>query len=119
VGANVEAARVLGIRERSLRVIAFGVAGGIAALAGLFLSTQSGVRFDQGFEWAILGFIACIIGGSARVIGPLLGGLLVAVVQAYASYKFGQGWLDYATLGLALLFFSFRPQGIFATRTRV
>ena len=87
VGANREAARLLGIGERRLRVLAFGAGGAIAALGGLFLSTQSGVRFDQGFEWAILGFIACIIGGNARVVGPLVGGLMVAIVQSYASFK--------------------------------
>ena len=119
VGANPLAARLMGVPERRLRAVAFGLGGAVAVIAGLFLGTRSGVRFDSGFEWAMLGFIASIIGGSASVYGPLVGGLLVALIQAFASFKLGPAWLDYTTLALALVFFSVRPEGLFASKGRV
>jgi branched-chain amino acid transport system permease protein len=119
LGANPNGARIAGIRERRLRLVAFGVAGGIASLAGLMLGARAGVRFDNGFDWAILGFLSCIVGGTARVIGPLVGGLVVACLQSYASFRIGPAWVDYATLAVAFVFFAFRPEGLFASKVRL
>jgi hypothetical protein len=57
-------------------------------------------------------------GGTGSIWGPLAGGLFLAALQIAASYLFGSPSLNYATLLAAVLFFAFRPEGIFARRVR-
>ncbi len=119
VGSNPLAARLMGLNEGRLRAVAFMIGGAIAGIGGVLHGAQSGVRFDAGFDWAMMGFLALIIGGANRPIAPLAGGILLAVAQAFVSLKLGTAWTHYMTLVIVIVFFSVRPQGLFAAKARV
>jgi ribose transport system permease protein len=85
-GANYDAARLAGVRTVKLTVLAFMLAGAIAALAGLVQAAKIGSgQPDIGSGYLLPGFASAFLGASAvRVgrfnpIGTLLGVLLVAV----------------------------------------
>lgn len=119
VGDNQRAAHTLGLPVRNIRIVAFALAGGVAAVAGSLFSAKAGVTFQSGLSWTVAGFLALIVGGLGRVWAPLVGGLLVAAMQTMAVFYFGPAMLNYATFVVAFLFFMFRPKGIFAPRVRV
>jgi len=119
VGDNQRAAHTLGLPVSNIRIVAFALAGGVAALAGSLFSAKAGVAFQSGLSWTVAGFLALIVGGLGRVWAPLVGGLLVATMQTMAVFYFGPAMLNYATFVMAFLFFMFRPKGIFAPRVRI
>jgi branched-chain amino acid transport system permease protein len=119
VGDNREAARILGLRVGRVRLIAFAVSGLIAALAGVAFAARGGVTYDVGLHWALLGFLAVVIGGTGSWFAPLLGGLVLGLAEVMVPYYTGGEYADYAVLVCALVFFGLRPQGLFTRTVRV
>lgn len=118
VGDNSEAAKVLGLPVNTLRLLAFALAGAVVAIAGILFSAKSGVSFTAGLSWTLSGFLALVIGGIGNSWAPLVGGMVVGVIQVFAPYYLGNIGPQTAILLVALLFFAFRPQGIFVRKVR-
>lgn len=118
VGDNTHAASLLGLPVRRIRLIAFMLSGVVAAFAGLLFAPKSGVTYASGLEWTLNGFLALVIGGTGAVWAPLLGGLLLGLAQVFVPFYFGGEALHYLLVGLAIIFFAFRPEGIAARRIR-
>jgi branched-chain amino acid transport system permease protein len=118
VGNNVDAARTIGLPVSRVRLTAFVLAGVIAAVAGLLYAPKSGVSFDRGLTWTMVGFLAVVVGGTGSIWAPLVAGLLLGGLEVFLPYYFSSSTPDYVMLLLALVFFAFRPQGIFMQRVR-
>lgn len=87
IGGNREAARLAGVPVRRTRVIAFVIAGTLAALAGIMLSARSGEGTPgAGTGLLLQAFAACFLGsvtlreGQFHVLGTVLGVLLLSVI---------------------------------------
>jgi branched-chain amino acid transport system permease protein len=119
VGDSNPVAGLLGLPVKRVRLGAFFIAGLLAGIAGLLFSSQAGVSSTSGLNWAILGFLAVVIGGSGNVFGPLVGGLVLGAMQIFVPYYFGGNALNIVLLGVAAAFFALRPQGVFSQRVRV
>lgn len=119
VGDNQHAAKLLGLPVARIRLVAFAVASLIAAIAGSLWAFKAGVRFDSGFDYALNGFLTLVIAGNGKLWAPLVGGLLFASLQLMATFYFGFGAIHYLTLILAIIFFLYRPGGLFVRRARV
>jgi branched-chain amino acid transport system permease protein len=119
VGDNKHAAELLGLPVNRIRLVAFGVAALIAAIGGSLWAFKAGVRFDSGIDYALDGFLTLVIAGSGTLWAPLVGGLIFASLQLLATFYLGFAAVHYITLILAVVFFAFRPGGIFVRRARV
>ncbi|MFC4605251.1 branched-chain amino acid ABC transporter permease [Rhodococcus kronopolitis] len=119
VGDNPDAARVLGLPVARIRLVAFTAAGAIVAVAGLLFAPKAGVQFTSGLSWTLTAFLALVIGGTGRSWAPLIGGMLLGFVQVFAPFYFGASAAQTAILVLALVFFAFRPEGVFSRKVRV
>jgi ribose/xylose/arabinose/galactoside ABC-type transport system permease subunit len=87
VGGNAEAARVVGIKVKRIRVAAFALSGFLSALAGILYTSRLGnSAFYLGLNVELQVIISCLIGGAAvsggrgTVVGGLLGVVFMAVV---------------------------------------
>ena len=118
VGDNSHAASLLGLPVSRIRLTAFALGGIVAAVAGLLFAPKAGVGFQTGLSWTLSGFLALVVAGTGSVWAPLAGGLLVAAVQVFVPYYLGSAAPDYVILAVALVFFAFRPEGLFARRVR-
>jgi branched-chain amino acid transport system permease protein len=118
VGDSTPAATLLGLPVARVRLIAFVVSGVIAAIAGLLYSSKAGVNSLSGLNWAVSGFLALVIGGTGSVTAPLFGGLLLGLVEVFVPYYFGGQSQVYGMLIVALVFFAFKPEGLFVRRVR-
>jgi branched-chain amino acid transport system permease protein len=118
VGDSTSAARLLGLPVNRVRVVAFAVAGVLAAAAGLLFSPKAGVSSGSGLEWALHGFLALVIGGTGSVWAPLIGGLLLGGAQVFIPFYFGGAALSYVLLAVAMAFFAFKPEGLYTRRVR-
>lgn len=120
VGDSNVAASLLGFPVGRIRIISFVLGALVAGLAGLFFAPTSGngVNFMSGLNWALDGFLALVIGGTGAVWAPLVGGFLLALAQIFVPFYFGGASVSYVLLALAIVFFAFRPQGVFAQVVR-
>ncbi|WP_328387317.1 branched-chain amino acid ABC transporter permease [Nocardia sp. NBC_00416] len=119
VGDNHEAARMIGVNVNRVRLWAFGLSGAIAALAGIVFAAKSGAQFTSGLSWTLTGFIALVVGGTGKPWAPLIGGLLLGCVQVFGAFYFGATGSSIAIFLIALVFFAFRPEGLFQRKVRV
>jgi branched-chain amino acid transport system permease protein len=118
VGDSTHAAGLLGLPVNRVRLIAFLVSGLLAAITGLLFAPKAGVSSLSGLSWALSGFLAMVVGGTGTVWAPLVGGLLLGVVEVFVPYYFGGQSAVYGLLIVALLFFAFKPSGLFVRRVR-
>jgi branched-chain amino acid transport system permease protein len=62
--------------------------------------------------------VALIIGGVGRFEAPVLGGLLIGILQAMVVYLTSARWQDAVTFSLLIIFLLLRPQGILGEKIR-
>ncbi|WP_370247076.1 branched-chain amino acid ABC transporter permease [Nocardioides sp.] len=123
-----EAAALMGIRLGRVSMGAWGVAGVLAATAGLFAtgSPTPGVTPSVALV-ALAAIPAAILGGLDSTGGALVGGLVIGIAVSMASgYQdnlefLGRGFGPVVPYLVMLLVLLFRPSGLFGTRdvTRV
>ncbi len=86
-GGNRAAATAIGINVKRVKIIAFAIAGGMAAFAGILATSRVGsVQPGQGTGLELQAIAACVIGGLSlnggrgSVIGIFLGVLLIHTI---------------------------------------
>lgn len=119
VGDNEAAARVLGLPIRRIKLMAILVTGLVCGVAGVLFVSYAPVNYHSHISFAVLGFVAMVIGGTGSAWAPLIGGLILGVIEAMSTYVLGGGARDYVLLVLVLLIFAFRPQGLYHVKVRV
>lgn len=114
VAINRRAAALMGINLRLVTALAFAGGAGVAGIAGLLDAPRGSVEVAMGLPLAIQGFSALIIGGSGRVEGALLGGIILAfaedLTRRYAPIPSGLA-LGVTPL-LLIIFLLVRPTGL-------
>jgi branched-chain amino acid transport system permease protein len=87
-----------------------GVMAGGAAMLFTLVYEQS--RFNIGFILGVKSFTAAVLGGIGNLKGALLGGLILGLVENYASAIFGGQWKDVVAFVVLLVVLMFRPTGL-------
>jgi len=100
IGSNPEAARFAGIPVGRRVITAFAISGGLAGLGGFMFAS----RFPtvdavaaKGFELDVITAVVIggvnVFGGSGTILGVVLGGLLVAVIQdGFTLLRISEFW---------------------------
>ncbi len=88
IGGNAEAAHLSGIPVTRIRVVLFALTGGLAAISGLLMTSRLGSgnsNIGFGVEFAVITSVivggASLFGGKGSMLGTLLGGLFIAVLN--------------------------------------
>ncbi|MCW2818998.1 MAG: inner-rane translocator [Marmoricola sp.] len=125
---DTEAAALMGIRLGRVSMIAWLVAGVLAAVAGIFLTGAPTPGVTPGVAAvALRAFPAAILGGLDSTGGAVVGGLVVGLAESLAAgYQdqiafMGRGFGDVVPYVVMVLVLLVRPSGLFGTRemTRV
>jgi branched-chain amino acid transport system permease protein len=122
VAYDQEVALAQGISVGSVFALSWALAGGLAALAGVFVATGAGVD-QQLWIVALKALPAIILGGLESLGGAVVGGLAVGVVESlFGTYQGGFApWLGpnfglVAPYALMLLVLLVRPYGLFGKK---
>ncbi len=110
IGSDPETARTSGIPARRLILIAFIVCGLLSGLAGFMYLAKFGTITSvaaQGLELQVVAAVVLgginVFGGSGRVIGSLLGAILVGTLEyGFIRMRISEFWKQ-AAEGLAIL----------------
>jgi branched-chain amino acid transport system permease protein len=118
--ADQEAAVAVGVPVRRVYALTWAIAGGVAAVGGLFLSGfPSSVNPSLG-DVALRAFPAIILGGLDSVPGAVVGGIVIGIVEVltsgYAPVSLGNNFSDVAPYLVMILVLMIRPYGLFGTR---
>ena len=109
-------ARLLGIDVDRAIGHSFMLGGALAGLAGVFAAAQYGVvTFKTGALIGLKALTAALLGGIGSLPGAALGGMLVALGEAYTAAYLASEWREVAVFTLLVLVLVFRPQGLLAT----
>ena len=109
---NPRRAAFLGINVRRMQLAAFTVAGTFAGIAGVLQAFFQRGMFPTSAHWLLSadGFVAVCIGGANYFFGPVLGALLLKMLQLVGP-RLTEYWLF--ILGVFILFVALvRPQGL-------
>jgi branched-chain amino acid transport system permease protein len=111
-------AMLLGVDPDRTVGAAFLFGGALAGVAGAFTAIHYGpVNFHMGLIIGFKALTASIVGGIGSIPGALLGGLLVALVEAAAAVAVGSEWREIAVFGLLAVLLIFRPSGLLGPRS--
>jgi branched-chain amino acid transport system permease protein len=123
VAEDPETASLMGVRRGAVSALAWTVAGGLAAVAGLFITVFPTPGLQPATAAvALAAFPAAIVGGLDSTGGAIVGGLVVgmseALAQGYESHLrfLGLGFssvMPYVVMVAVLLI---RPAGLFGTK---
>jgi branched-chain amino acid transport system permease protein len=116
VSDDADTAELMGIDNRKLYAIAFGIAMGYTAIAGVLFGVRTIFDPLAGPDRLILAFEAVIIGGLGSVWGTLIGGIVLGVAQDIGA-ALDPTWQILAGHLAFLAILIVRPSGLFP-RTR-
>lgn len=108
---NQLAAYYMGIPVRRVHSMVWGLAGVVAAIAGILFASKGSIDPNTGLL-GIKAFAAAVIGGFGSLPGALLGGLIVGLIEPFASRYGAAGYSQIAPYLLLVLMLVFRPHGI-------
>src|SRR5215470_13709863 len=118
VADNQQVAMAMGINVERYFALAWAMAGSVSALGGVIWGGMLGVDVHL----ALVGlkvFPVVILGGLDSILGAVVGGLIVGVVESlaagYLDPYVGGGTKDFAPYVLMIIALMFKPYGIFGT----
>ncbi|MEC8195742.1 MAG: branched-chain amino acid ABC transporter permease, partial [Pseudomonadota bacterium] len=110
---NQMAAYFMGIPVKRVQGMIWGLSGAVAAVAGILFASKGAIDPNAGLL-GIKAFAAAVIGGFGSLPGALMGGLIVGVIEPFASRYFPAGYSQIAPYTLLLFVLVFRPHGLFS-----
>jgi len=110
---NTFAASLMGINTKQIYMVTFGIATALCAIAGSLLAPIYGINPWMGESIQLKSFVVCIVGGLGSVGGSIVAGLLLGIIESFATQFLGSGWQNVIAYALVIVMFWFRPAGIF------
>jgi branched-chain amino acid transport system permease protein len=108
------AAYSVGINVPRVFSLAWAVSAMIAAVSGIIVGSIGGISSSMGvFGLSVL--VVVIVGGLDSVLGALVGGLFIGLVEALAGTYLGGEYKLLATFIVLVLVLMVRPYGLFGT----
>lgn len=128
VAQDREAAALMGVNVNRIIGITFFIGAGLAGAAAFIFMLSEGVTiFNIGFELGLFAFTAAVLGGIGNLTGAMLGGLVIGLIRAMATYipdkslplglpHGGVAWQDAIVFAVLILILVFRPTGLLGQR---
>ncbi len=115
---NRVAAESVGMDLRKYDQIAFAIGVSFAAAAGALLAGVFPLTAQSGKISTMKGFQIIVIGGVGSIMGGLIGGILLAMIEAIASVVINSSYRDIYGFIFMLLILLVKPTGLFGEKQR-
>jgi branched-chain amino acid transport system permease protein len=115
-----QVAQSLGVSVPKVFAMSWAISATVSAVAGVVVGVVNGVSSALSF-YGIKVFPAVILGGLDSVVGAVLGGLIVGVLENWAQYLDAE-WLNWGNMYSIAPFYALililliKPYGLFGTR---
>ena len=112
------AAGTVGIDVRQTRMIAFSLAFGLAALAGVLVAPLTFAGGTFGPSLTVRAFTAAVLGGLDSTFGVVLGALLLGLFEDLVGSQVPYAYLDPLVFSVLIVVLLAFPAGLLGTRRR-
>lgn len=89
---------------------------GLIGLSATFMLPVFFVYPTVGLDFALLAFVIVVLGGMGSLVGGIVAGFIVALVQGLAAYYLGIQWQSVIYFSLFILVLLIRPAGLAGVR---
>jgi len=113
MASNPRGAQLCGYSVDWIYGIAWFFGGALAGLAGLFAAPPMGVSPELALATLVPAFVAAVIGGFDSLIGALLGGIILGIVETLSAAYISSAMKGAVTFMLLFAMLLFRPEGLF------
>ena len=113
-----ETAELMGIPVRFIVLLTWGMAGLLAAFAGVLVAPIIYVAPEMMDEVLIKGYVAAVFGGLYSIPGAIVGALLIGVAENLAGGYLGAHYKVSTAFVMIVVLLALRPQGLFAIQRR-
>ncbi|MEW5910641.1 MAG: branched-chain amino acid ABC transporter permease, partial [Thermodesulfobacteriota bacterium] len=107
-----DAAGLVGVDVLKVYAVTFGIGAGMAGMAGSLISIIHSFSPIVGSSYTMKSFVVVVLGGLGSIPGAILGGLLLGIVENFASVLFDAGYKDAFSFILLVLILVIRPRGL-------
>lgn len=108
-----QAAAVMGIPTERMSALGWAIGLGCVGIAGTMLSTFFYIFPDVGVSFAPLAFVAVALGGFGSILGSLVAGVLIGLVESLGGLLIDPSYKLLIVFGLYLTVVFIRPMGLF------
>jgi branched-chain amino acid transport system permease protein len=108
-----EAAQLMGVPVGRVFAQVMGIAGVVAAVSGVMLSSITTLAPTMGYDPMLKAFIICVVAGLGNVHGSMIAAFALGIIEAVVQYVFGVRFGFPALLFLVIVVLIWRPYGIF------
>ncbi|WP_026924076.1 branched-chain amino acid ABC transporter permease [Glycomyces arizonensis] len=119
VADNPSLAASTGIDVNRVVRLVWTIGGALAAMSGVFLSINDGVKFDMGQHLLLLVFSAVVLGGLGTAFGAFIGAMLIGVFVQMSTLVVSPELKYVGALAVLIVVMLTRPQGILGRRERI
>jgi len=114
--ADPRAAAALGVDVRRVHALTFALGAACAGMGGALIGIAFAFTPSSGATYLLIDFAIVVIGGLGSILGTLLGGLAIGVLQSIGGVLLGDGYRDLVALAAFLLVLAVRPTGLGGAR---
>jgi branched-chain amino acid transport system permease protein len=108
-----QAAAIVGIPTDRMSALGWAIGLACVAVAGSMLSTFFYVFPDVGVNFALLAFVAVALGGFGSILGSLVAGVLIGLVESLGGLLVSPSYKNVIVYALYLAVVLVRPMGLF------
>ena len=114
MAVNQRTAQLLGINPGLVFAQVFFISGALAGIAGILIGLAfNSVHFLMGEPLLLRAFVVIVLGGLGSIVGAVVAGLLLGIIQALGVAYLSSGVVDAIIFGLLFLTLVLRPTGLF------
>jgi branched-chain amino acid transport system permease protein len=137
VAQDREAAALMGVNVNTIISTTFFIGASLAGAAGFIYALQfGGTIFTIGYQLGLIAFTAAVFGGIGNLVGAMLGGLSIGLIESLATYipdsdrtthflfniplgipHGGEAWTRAIIFAILILTLVFRPSGLLGQQT--
>ncbi|WP_315704796.1 MULTISPECIES: branched-chain amino acid ABC transporter permease [unclassified Bradyrhizobium] len=110
------AAAIIGINVSRVYALTFCLGTACAGIGGTLIGVALSFTPTSGATYLLTDFAVIVLGGLGNVLGTLVGGIVLGVLQSVGGLTLGDGYRDLVGLVLFLAMLQLRPQGFLGSR---
>ena len=102
----------MGVDVKRVHALTFALGAACAAIGGVLIGIAFTFTPTVGAVYLLTDFAIIVLGGLGSIVGTLVGGIALSVLQSLGGVALGDGYRDLVGLVIFLAVLAVRPEGL-------
>ncbi|WP_158818459.1 branched-chain amino acid ABC transporter permease [Methylocapsa sp. S129] len=111
------AAAIVGVDVQRVHAATFALGAACAGIGGTLIGIAFSFTPSSGATYLLTNFAVVVLGGMGNIMGTLLGGVTLGIMQSLGGIVLGDGYRDLVGMVLFLIVLAIRPTGLLAGKS--